>query len=119
MPRSSSFDLRKQLEIYFFSGLIGISVIYGGWRAYPLVAGPHITITSPKDGDIVSSSTFQISGKVSRVKNISIQGRSVPIDKDGNFNEILVSQPQSTLINILATDFYDKTITKTIHVIPK
>ncbi|MCF7843987.1 hypothetical protein K9M47_03775 [Candidatus Gracilibacteria bacterium] len=116
---SPLFDLRKQLEIYFFSILIIVSVVYGGWEAYPLLAGPHITISTPHDGDIVASTTFQISGVVSRVKNIEIQGRVIPIDKDGNFNEILIAQPPYTTIIVNATDFYDKTITKTLKVIPK
>lgn len=116
---SPAFDLRKQLEIYTFAILLITAIVYGGWRAYPLIAGPHITISSPQDGAVVSSSTFQISGRVSRVKNIEIQGRSIPIDKEGNFVEILVAQSPYTIITVTATDFYDKTITKILHVIPK
>lgn len=116
---SPIFDLRKQLEIYTFAILITTAIAYGGWRAYPLIAGPHITIYSPQDGSIVSSTTFQISGRVSRVKNIEIQGRPIPIDKEGNFAEILVAHAPYTIITITATDFYDKTITKILHVIPE
>lgn len=111
-------DFRKQLELYLFGILVIIAIFYGGWRAYPLVAGPHITIVSPEDGAIVASSSFSLVGKVSRVKNISIQGRSIPIDKSGNFNEILVAQAPYTLIVMTATDFYNKSITKTMRVIP-
>lgn len=116
---SPAFDLRKQVEMYFFSVLLLTAVAYGCWRAYPLIAGPHISINTPQNGEIVSSSTFQISGRVSRVKNISIQGRSIPIDKEGNFNEILVAQAPYTIITLTATDFYDKTITKTLNVVPR
>lgn len=113
------FDLRKQLELYIFGSLLFISFIYGMWRAYPLIAGPHITINSPYDNEIVSSSTFQISGRVSRVKDIAVQGRSIPIDKEGNFSEILISQSPLTIITLTATDFYNKTITKVIRVVPR
>jgi hypothetical protein len=116
---SPIFDLRKQLEMYLFGTLLIIAILYGGWRAYPLIAGPHITINSPSDGETVSSTTFQISGRVSRVKNIEIQGRPIPIDKDGNFTEILVAQAPYTNIIIYATDFYDKTVLKTLRVVPK
>jgi hypothetical protein len=115
---SPIFDLRKQLEIYLFGSLIVITALYGAWRAYPLVAGPHITITTPQDNATVSSSTFTISGRVTRVKNISIQGRPIPIDKKGNFNEILVAQAPYTIIVLNATDFYNKSITKTMRVMP-
>lgn len=116
---SPAFNLRKQLEIYLFGILILVAVVYGVWRAYPLIAGPHVTVYAPHDGDIVSSSTFQLSGRVSRVKNISVQGRSIPIDKEGNFNETLVAQAPYSIITIVATDFYDKTIVKTFNVVPK
>jgi hypothetical protein len=116
---SPIIDLRKQLELYFLGTLLIVAISYGIWRAYPLVAGPHITINSPKDGEIVSSSTFQISGRVSRVKNIELQGRPIPIDKDGNFTEILVAQAPYTIITLHAVDFYNKTITKVMKVVPK
>lgn len=112
------FDLRKQLEIYFIVTLVVISLLYGGWRAYPLIIGPRITIISPKDGDTVSAGTFTVSGRVSHVKNIELQGRPIPIDKDGNFSEILVAQPPETIITLYATDFYDKSITKVMRVLP-
>ena len=113
------YDLRKQLEIYLFAALLLATLMYGTWRAYPLIAGPHVSITAPTDGATVASTTFTITGRVSRVKNIEIQGRPIPIDKDGNFSEILVAQEPYTILSIKATDFYDKTIVKTLHVIPK
>lgn len=112
------FDFRKQLEKYLLLTLLLTSFSYGVWRAYSLITGPHITITYPHDNDTVSSSTFKISGRVSSVKNISIQGRSIPIDKEGNFNEILVAMSPYTIITLHATDAYGKTITKVLRVVP-
>jgi hypothetical protein len=112
------FDLRKQLEIYLFGALLLIAALYGVWRAYPLLAGPHVTITSPHDGDTVPSGTFIVTGQVSRVKNIEIQERPIPIDKDGNFSEVVVAHMPYTILTVKATDFYDKTVVKTMHVIP-
>lgn len=116
---SPVYDLRKQLELYVFGTLLLVAILYGCWRAYPLIAGPHITINYPKDGELVASSTFQISGRVSRVKNIELQGRPIVIDKEGNFSEILVTQAPYTIITLYATDFYDKSITKVMKVFPK
>jgi hypothetical protein len=112
------YDLRKKVEIYFIGALLLLAVIYGGFRAYPLVAGPAITIYSPQDGDQVSSSTFQISGKVSRVNEITIQGRPITIDTEGHFIETLVSHAPYTIIVVVATDQYGATVTKTLRVVP-
>lgn len=115
----SPYDLRRKLEIYGFGALLAISLSYGGFKAYPLIIGPTITIYNPHDGDTVSKTTFEISGQVSRVKEITIQGRPVPIGTDGHFTEILMAQQPYTIIVITATDFYEKTITKTLRVIPE
>jgi hypothetical protein len=116
---SSIKDLRKQIEVYFFVILIITATVYGLWGAYPLLVGPSITITSPQNDSTVASTTFQLIGTVTRVKDIRIQGRSIPIDKSGNFTEVLVAQAPFTIITITATDFYNKTITKTLRVIPE
>ncbi len=86
---------------------------------YPLVAGPSISLYNPHDGDTVPKTTFELSGHVSRVKEITIQGRPIPIGTDGHFTEILTAQAPYTVIVITATDFYGKSITKTLRVVPE
>ena len=112
-------DFRKILEISLVLLLVTITLCYGIYKAYPLLAGPSLTILSPKDGDYVASTTFLVSGHAKRVKEISIQGRSIAIDEQGNFKEILVSSYPHTVIVMNASDFYGKTVTKTIQVIPR
>ena len=113
------YDLRKKIELYSILFLLLIALIYGGFRSYPLLAGPSITIYLPNDGDIVSSSTFLVSGRVLRTKEITLQGRPIKIDTEGNFREILVSHAPYTILVLVAKDQYGATITKTLRVIPK
>ena len=113
------YDLRKKIELYFVGSLLVIALIYGIFRAYPLIAGPSITIYSPQDGDIVASSTFEISGQVSRANEITLQGRPITIDTEGHFKEVLVAYLPYTILVLHATDKYGATITKTLRVIPK
>ena len=116
---SPIYDLRKQIEIYVIGILILIAMVYGVFRAYPLIAGPKITIYSPNDGDVVASSTFQISGQVLRSKEITLQGKSITIDTEGRFTETLVPHAPYTILVIVATDAYGATVTKTLRVIPE
>lgn len=118
-PMLSPYDLRKKIEIYAIALLVVVAIAYGGFKTYPLLVGPAITIYNPHDGDIVAKTTFELSGKVSRVKEITIQGRAIPIGTDGHFIEILTAQAPYTTLVITATDFYGKTITKTLRVIPE
>ncbi len=112
-------DLRKKIEIYSVLFLIIISLGYGASKLYPLLIGPKITIYNPQDWDTVASTTFEISGQVSKVREITIQGRQIPIGTDGHFAELLLAQAPYSTIVITATDFYNKTITKIIHVKPE
>jgi hypothetical protein len=118
-PVQPPYDLRKKLETYGILLLICIALGYGIFKAYPLVAGPTITIYNPHDGDTVKKTIFELSGQVSRVKEITIQGRPIPIGTDGHFTEVITAQAPYTIIVITATDFYGKSITKTLRVIPE
>lgn len=113
------YDLRKRLEIALLAGLVLVALLYGVFRAYPLIAGPSITIYSPADGDYVASTTFEVSGKVKRANVITIQGKPITIDTEGHFSETLVAQSPYTILVVVATDSYGETISKTMRVIPQ
>jgi hypothetical protein len=114
-----TYDLRKRLEIFVVGLLIVVALVYGIFRAYPILSGPSISIYSPQDGDPVGSSTFEISGRVLRAKEITLQGRPITIDTEGYFKETLVAYPPYTIIILRATDPYGAEVTKTVRVIPK
>jgi hypothetical protein len=113
------YDLRKKLERYAIVLLVLVAVLYGGYRIYPLLAGPSLEIISPIDGDVVASTTFQVLGTVKRARVITLQGRPITIDTDGSFMETLVASPPYTILVFTATDSYGKTVTKTIRVVPE
>lgn len=113
------YDLRKKLELYLIGILLLTALAYGLFRAYPLIAGPSITIYAPQDGDTVASTTFEISGQVKRTREITIQGRPVTIDTEGHFSEILVATSPYTILVLRASDQYGTEVTKTLRVVPK
>lgn len=113
------YDLRKRLEIGLLIGLALVTIAYGTFRAYPLVAGPSITVYSPTDGDYVASTTFEVSGQVKRANVITLQGKPITIDTEGHFSETLVAQAPYTILILVATDSYGETVSKTMRVIPQ
>lgn len=113
------YDLRKRLEIGLLAGLAAITILYGAFRAYPLVAGPSITIYSPANGDYVASTTFEISGQVKRANLITLQGKPITIDTEGRFTEMLVAQFPYTILVLVATDSYGETVSRTLRVVPQ
>ena len=112
-------DLRKRLELILLGILVVTALVYGVFRAYPLLRGPTITIYNPGDGDYVASTTFEISGQVKRANTITLQGRPITIDTEGHFIETLVAQAPYTILVLVATDQYGETVSKSIRVIPE
>jgi hypothetical protein len=113
------YDLRKRLEIGLLVALASLTIAYGAFRAYPLVAGPSITVYNPADGDYVASTTFEVSGRVKRANVITLQGKPITIDTEGHFSETLVAQAPYTILVLVATDSYGETVSKTMRVIPQ
>lgn len=109
---------REKVKIFFFTALFIVVIIYGLFRAYPLIAGVKIIINYPNNGDSVASTTFEISGQVLRAKEIKIQGRPITVDTQGNFTEILMADHPYTIIVIEATDKYGSKTVKTLNVTP-
>jgi hypothetical protein len=116
---SPLYDTRKKIEIYIIIALVVIATLYGLYSAYPLLAGPKIEVVSPSDGDTVASTTFQIIGKATRANTLTLQGRKITVDTEGNFMETLVSSYPYTILVLTATDGYGKTVTKIIRVVPE
>ncbi len=111
--------LRKRIANIFIILLIGIPVIYTAFRLYPLLTGPQITVYYPQDGSYVSSSTFQIAGKVTRATSIYLQGKAITVDIHGEFVETLVATYPYTILVLVAKDQYQASKTVTLRVVPK
>ncbi len=111
-------SFRHQIISWSLVLFLIIVALYGAYRIYPLVLGPVITVYSPLDGDTVGTSTFQISGRAERAREIKLQGRPITISTDGIFNETLVSHAPYTILVLEAVDKYGKTTTRIIKVTP-
>lgn len=111
--------LRRKISYIFIGLLVAVPVLYGAFRAYPLLIGPQITIIQPLDGESVASTTFQITGVVKRASTIILQGKPITINEKGEFSETLVASPPYTILVLVATDKYGKSATTTLRVIPR
>lgn len=111
-------SIRNKITKWSLALLLGIILIYGLFRVYPIVVGPVITLTSPQDGEIVASSTFLVTGKVARAKEITLQGRPITIDTEGNFKETLVTHSPYTILVLEAIDTYGKKVQRVVQVRP-
>jgi hypothetical protein len=111
--------MNKKIKNYILFSLSVIIICYSLFRLYPILRGPTIEIISPKYGEAVSTSTFEMIGIVKRAKEVKIEDRQILIDQEGNFRQNFVFVYPYTILNISATDSWGRTVNKQLLVTPK
>jgi hypothetical protein len=115
--------MRKRSRTIFKIGAIVALILafsgYGLYKAKDFLAGPKITIEYPQNGQFLSRSYNKIKGKAANVSNIHINGRQVFADKDGKFEEGLLLAMGYNIIEVKATDKFEREIKKLIEVVYK
>jgi len=82
---------------------------YGVLKAFPLLSGPHITITSPADGQSFGDGFVKISGTALRTENLALNDAPLLIDEKGHFSTTLVLPHGGAILSLTATDRFGKT----------
>jgi hypothetical protein len=109
-------SFNEKFRVYLFIILIFSIFIYFGFKIFNLIYGPIIRIYSPTSGEIIYTDTFILKGNIQNAKNIYINGREIDINKDGDFDEELISKYPYTLIVINVTDKYGKSREKVMNI---
>lgn len=89
---------------------------YGALEAWPLVAGPSLSISSPVEGESVPDGILTVVGRALRVNALSLDGAPLLPDQQGNFSATLTFPAGGTILTFVATDRFGRTITKTREV---
>ncbi len=94
----------------------GIAIIvlfiigYSLFESNSLIKGPEIIISEPQSGSTVSTSSIAIIGQALRIQDITLNGRPILIDKEGNFSEIVLLAPGYNTSLLSAKDKFNRTI---------
>ena len=93
-------------------GLVLLILIgYGGFKALPLLQGPELQITSPKEGETFTDGFVRVEGSALHTENLSLNGGTLLIDESGHFSTILVLPHGGAILSLTATDRFGKTET--------
>lgn len=95
---------KKILKIISLSGLFIFIVVYAFFRSHDLVFGVKIKNVNIVDGIKVSNSIMEITGNARRAINLTLNGREISVDQEGNFNDTIALLPGYNIINIRAED---------------
>ena len=97
--------------------LLGVTIVgYAIFASRDYLRGPQITIIEPSDGAIMSTSSLPIKGQVKRVRTLLLNGRSIVMDEEGNWSEIILIYPGPNTITLEASDRFKHTTSKTLIV---
>lgn len=94
----------KKISIAIFA----LIAIYAIWNGRNLILGPRLTITSPSNGARVDQNPIMVEGVAKNISFISINGREIYVDKDGNFKESVVLTPGENSLEVFTKDRFNK-----------
>lgn len=86
-------------------------VVYGITRIIPILKGVTITTNNVINND---NSSITIEGIAKHAKKLSVNGRDILIDTEGNFIDEVMLSPGINRITLVAEDIRGKTHTKEI-----
>ena len=110
---------RKKIRIAIIAIILIILFGYTFFEIRKVIYGPRITVFTPENGSMATSSYVLISGNAQNIKDISLNDRKIFIDEKGNFYEdALLSYGYNVLV-LKASDKFGKQTEKIIEVIYK
>ncbi len=113
------YEFKKLIAAVIFVLITFFILGYVYFASRDYIKGPSIEITEPENGISTSTSTVKVLGKALRIKEITLNGKPLLIDKQGNFNETLLLAPGYNVSMINAIDKFNRTIEYKLELVYK
>ena len=108
----------QKIFIVGIVAVIAVGLLYFIYRtSLAYLSGPSITITEPDNYATFSTSTATIVGIAKRAQDITLDGRSITIDNNGNFRETILLMPGYNIEIIAAHDQFRHTTEKRLELV--
>ncbi len=93
-------------------------VLYGGWKAAPLLTGPTLSIESPVEGQSFEGGAVSISGVAHYTEKMTLNGAPLLIDSNGSFATMLDLPTGGAILSLTVTDRFgrEKTVQRSVYV---
>jgi len=98
---------------YLIGTVLLIFIGYGLIEAWPLIAGPSLSITSPIDNVSFPSGIVTVSGNAARTSLLSLNGAPILNDQMGDFSSTLTFPRGRSILTFVAADRFGRTVTAT------
>lgn len=98
---------------YLTGGILLIAFGYGLVEAWPLLAGPMLTLESPIENGTYPDGVVRVVGKAERAARLTINGQAALHDQNGIFAATLAFPPGGSILTVAVADRFGRTITET------
>ena len=92
---------------------------YAYFQSLNFLAGPTISIDTPKNGETFSNALVSVAGIAKNISFISLNDRPIFVDASGNFSEKTILMDGYNVIKLSAKDRFGKTVEKRLEVVLK
>lgn len=83
-------------------------ILYAVFQARYVIGGPSLRIEKPRDGEVFLKPLITISGQVKNTTRLSLNGREIFTDENGNFSTALPLPVGHTIIEMRAEDRFGR-----------
>ncbi len=90
---------------------------YGALELFPLIAGPSLSIQSPVDYEVYPGGSVRVEGVATRVASLTLNGGSLLRDKEGVFSSTLTFPRGGSILTLVATDRFGRTVSETLTIV--
>ncbi len=89
-----------------------ILIGYGGFKAWPLLSGPSLSISSPAPYASLPDGYLTIAGTAKHTESLIINDGQVFIDQEGRFSKTLLMPAGGAILTLTATDRFGRSTTE-------
>ena len=107
---------KKLLKFISLTLLFLVIVCYGIWKGRDLIFGIRLTVDGIQNNETVTNPVLNLSGVAYHAVSITINGRTVSVEENGQWHDIIALLNGYNNISISAKDKFNRTITKTFTV---
>lgn len=108
-------DINIKTALGIVLGIGFFSLIFFNMR--DRIFGVPLKVITAKNGATLSSPFLSITGRSEHARSLTINGRSITVDRKGTFNEEIVLSPGYNIIEISAIDQFGNKKVKTYQVV--
>lgn len=98
---------------YLIGIVLAVVVGYGLIEAWPLLAGPSLSVASPAPYATSTDGLFVVSGQARRVAALTLDGAPLLHDEAGAFSTTLAFPRGGSILTFVATDRFGRSVRTT------